>query len=63
VYMLRAYRRVFMGEPGEAVAKWSDLAQPQRWPVILLIAALMLAGFAPNYFLSYITPSLQAVLR
>lgn len=63
VYMLRAYRRVFMGEPGEAVAKWSDLAQPQRWPVILLLAALLLAGFVPNYFLSYITPTLQALLQ
>ena len=34
----------------------------QRWPVILLLGTLMIAGFAPQYFLSYLTPALQALL-
>lgn len=63
VYMLRAYRAVFMGEPEERAASWPDLAGVQRWPVILLVAFLLAAGFAPQYFLSYITPTLQALLR
>jgi NADH-quinone oxidoreductase subunit M len=63
IYMLRAYRAVFMGEPGETVGGWTDLVSAQRWPVILLVAARLVAGFAPQYFLSYLTPTLQAVLR
>jgi NADH-quinone oxidoreductase subunit M len=63
IYMLRAYRAVFMGPPGTAVAGWPDLTQPQRWPVILLVAVLMAAGFVPQYFLSFLTPPLQALLR
>jgi NADH-quinone oxidoreductase subunit M len=62
VYMLRAYRSVFFGEPGEAVATWVAVPAAQRWCIILLVAVLMVAGFAPNYFLSYITPTLRALL-
>lgn len=63
VYMLRAYRSVFMGEPETRIVGWADLTRAQRWPVILLVAVLLAAGFVPQYFLSYITPSLQALLR
>jgi NADH-quinone oxidoreductase subunit M len=63
VYMLRAYRAVFMGDPVETVTGWTDLVRAQRWPVILLIAALLVAGFAPGYFLSYLKPTLEAVLH
>jgi NADH-quinone oxidoreductase subunit M len=63
VYMLRAYRSVFLGEPGPAVATWSDAARAQRWPVVLLVGVLMLAGFVPQYFLSYLTPAIKALLH
>lgn len=63
VYMLRAYRRIFMGEPDKALAGWGDPIVSARWPIILLLAALLLAGFAPNYFLSYLRPALEALLR
>ena len=62
VYMLRAYRAIFMGEPGTTVAAWTGPVAAQRWPVILLVVALMLGGFAPQFFLSYLTPALQALL-
>lgn len=62
IYMLRAYRSVFLGEPSPVVAGWTDPAPAQRWPVIMLLAVLVIAGFAPQYFLSYLTPALEALL-
>jgi NADH:ubiquinone oxidoreductase subunit 4 (subunit M) len=60
--MLRAYRAVFMGESGKDTASWTDVVKPARWPVTLLIAVLLVAGFAPKIFLSYVQPSVQALL-
>jgi NADH-quinone oxidoreductase subunit M len=62
VYMLRAYRAIFMGEPGKAVAGWTDLASGLRIPLLMLIAALMFAGFFPGVFLSYVKPSVEALI-
>ncbi len=60
VYMLRAYRAVFMGEvPG----RWNalpDLPFGLRWPVSLLIAVLLFAGCFPRVFLAFLTPSVKA---
>lgn len=61
VYMLRAFRAIFMGEPA-VDAPWADPAKSLRWPVILLLALLLLAGFAPNSFFAYVQPSIQALL-
>lgn len=63
VYMLRAYRAVFLGEPGKNVIGWTAPERSFRWGMILLIAALFLGGFAPTYFLSYLKPALEALLR
>ena len=62
VYMLRAYRAIFMGEPGKAVADWTDVASGLRVPVLMLIAALMFAGFFPSAFLNYVKPSVEALV-
>lgn len=62
VYMLRAYRAIFMGEPARDTAEWADVVKPARWPVTLLLALLLVAGFAPKIFLSYVQPSVQALL-
>jgi len=62
VYMLRAYRAIFLGEPGSSVAGWVDPVKSLRWPVILLLATLLLAGFAPRVFLAYVQPSIEALL-
>ena len=62
VYMLRAYRAIFMGEPGKNVAAWTDPQFTLRLPMILLIAALMFAGFWPGAFLSYLRPSIEALV-
>ena len=62
VYMLRGYRAVFMGESGDRWNGIADLSAGTRWPLILLIATLLLAGFFPQLFLNFVTPSLEAIL-
>jgi NADH-quinone oxidoreductase subunit M len=57
VYMLRGYRAVFHGPVAE---RWSDLKDITvlRWPLILLLAALMVAGFFPQIFVNLVKPVL-----
>jgi NADH-quinone oxidoreductase subunit M len=57
VYMLRAYLAVFQGEIDERWAALKDI-NGLRWPLILLLAVLMLAGFFPGIFLNLIKPVL-----
>jgi NADH-quinone oxidoreductase subunit M len=63
VYMLRSYRAVVLGEPEKSIASWSDVTGSARWPILLLLGFLLFAGFAPSYFLAYITPTIEALLR
>ncbi len=62
VYMLRAYRATFMGEPNKRWAEIRDLAFAQRWPIAMLIATLVLAGFFPQLFVNLINPSVNALV-
>jgi NADH-quinone oxidoreductase subunit M len=61
VYMLRAYRAVFMGAvKPEAFRGWStapDLSRTLRLPIILLIAATLIVGFFPNTVLRLLRPT------
>ncbi len=61
VYMLRAYRRVFLGEPreGEAAAT-SDLSGNRRWALALLLVGLITIGFRPSLFVNLLKPILTA---
>ena len=61
VYMLRAYRAIFMGEPTKTTSEWKDVTGSNRVPVLILIGALLVAGFAPQTVLSYIKPSIEAL--
>lgn len=64
VYMLRAYRAIFMGAPNEerlhGRSEPSDLARTLRLPVILLIASTMIVGFFPNSLLHLLRPTFSA---
>jgi NADH-quinone oxidoreductase subunit M len=62
VYMLRAYKQIFMGEPAKSISSWSDVAGAARLPILLLIAALMITGFAPGTVLGYVKPSIEALV-
>ena len=60
VYMLRAYRAIFMGAPNERLNAPPDLPRGNRLPVVLLIAASIIIGFVPNTFLRILQPTFSA---
>ncbi len=62
VYMLRAYRKIFQGEPLAGAATVTDPSCCVRWPIILLLAVLMLGGMWPKSFLNFIQPSVEALI-
>jgi NADH-quinone oxidoreductase subunit M len=57
VYMLRAYRSIFMGPPNEQWKTLRDLSRTLRFPIILLIAATLVVGFFPNTALRLLRPT------
>jgi NADH-quinone oxidoreductase subunit M len=62
VYMLRAYRKVFMGALSERFQGSKRLIEVRtslRLPVTLLIAALLFYGFFPQSFARMITPAFR----
>jgi NADH-quinone oxidoreductase subunit M len=57
VYMLRAYRKTFMGSIREQWQKLPDLSLALRVPVALLVAALLCFGFLPQFFVRSVAPT------
>jgi NADH-quinone oxidoreductase subunit M len=62
VYMLRAYRKTFMGTLGERWEKLIDLRSSLRVPVTLLVGALLFYGFFPQSFVRVIAPGFHTYL-
>jgi NADH-quinone oxidoreductase subunit M len=58
VYMLRAYRKIFLGEQAAGFESLSDLGPVPRSSVTILLALLLLAGFWPPLVLQFISPAL-----
>jgi NADH-quinone oxidoreductase subunit M len=59
VYMLRAYRSVFMGAMGESLNAVTDLRRGLRIPLILLVAMTIWFGFFPQTFVRLVTPTFK----
>jgi NADH-quinone oxidoreductase subunit M len=57
VYLLRAYRAIFMGLPNERAGALPGLSRRFRAPIVLLIAATMIVGFFPNTLLDLLRPT------
>ncbi len=57
VYMLRAYRKAFMGPPNERWKELTDLRPDLRIPIALLVAALLWFGFWPQSFVRILVPA------
>jgi NADH-quinone oxidoreductase subunit M len=55
VYMLRGYHAVFQGEIQDRWTGLKDIAS-LRWPLVLLLAVLLLAGFFPGFLVDLIKP-------
>lgn len=58
IYMLRAYRRVFMGPLPERWSRLPDLAGLPRVTAVLLIAVMLVFGFFPQILVNLVTPAL-----
>jgi NADH-quinone oxidoreductase subunit M len=67
VYMLRAYRRVFLGEPSVTAANLAevpkDLQGSPRWALAILIAALAVVGFKPSLLVDRIKPVAERAIH
>lgn len=60
VYMLRAYRNVFKGPAGELPeSDPAPLTVSEKFPIILLLAALLVVGFYPDILLNLARPVLN----
>jgi NADH-quinone oxidoreductase subunit M len=57
VYMLRAYRKAFMGPLTERWKDLVDLRSGRRVPIALLVAALLWFGFYPQSFVRLLWPA------
>jgi NADH-quinone oxidoreductase subunit M len=62
VYMLRAYRKTFMGTVREQWEKLPALRPGLRVPVMLLAAALLCYGFFPQSLVRFVTPKFRTYL-
>jgi len=62
VYMLRAYRTLFMGPKPERLSAPADLSWPDRIPLLILLVALILVGFAPDLLNQFIRPAVNGLL-
>ena len=60
VYMLRAYRRVFMGAMRESLSGATDLRRSLRVPIGLLVAMTIWFGFFPQSFVRIVTPTFKS---
>jgi NADH-quinone oxidoreductase subunit M len=60
VYMLRAYRKVFLGPPGELpAADPAPMTLADKLPHFLLVGALLVVGFYPQLLLNLAKPVLK----
>jgi NADH-quinone oxidoreductase subunit M len=62
VYMLRAYRKTFMGTLNERWTEVVDLRPALRIPVALVVIGLLCYGFFPQSFVQTVTPVLRTYL-
>jgi NADH-quinone oxidoreductase subunit M len=56
VYMLRAYRKTFMGALSDRWKEIVDLRAGLRLPIAVLVAALLCCGFFPQSLVRIVTP-------
>lgn len=59
VYMLRAYRAVFLGQMKERWAGLTDLPDRLRAPLAILLGALLWFGFFPQQLVRLLQPALR----
>ena len=61
VYMLRAFRSLFLGPPEEKMATPDDMTLAGRVPYFLLLATLISVGFVPEILNQFIRPGVEGL--
>jgi len=61
VYMLRAYRSIFMGPKPDKLVAPADLSWAARLSFLLLLVALLAVGFAPELLNQFIRPAVNGL--
>jgi NADH-quinone oxidoreductase subunit M len=59
VYMLRAYRAIFMGERQARWQSVKDMPMSVGWAIILLVAVLLAVGLVPRSVLDAVEPGIR----
>src|SRR5213596_1085531 len=62
IYMLRAYRKTFMGTMSERWKEVADLRASLRVPVVLVVGGLLCYGFFPQSLVQMVTSTFQTYL-
>src|SRR5216110_2074963 len=62
IYMLRAYRKAFLGTLNDRWNGLIDLRPTLRIPVVLLVGALICCGFFPQTFVRMVAPTFRTYL-
>src|SRR6266480_2939998 len=62
VYMLRAYRKTFMGTMSERWKEVADIRPALRVPVVLVVGGLLCYGFFPQSLVQMVTSTFQTYL-
>jgi NADH-quinone oxidoreductase subunit M len=62
VYMLRAYRKTFMGALNDRWKEIVDVRLSLRLPIAVLVGALLCYGFFPQSFVRMVTPAFRTYL-
>jgi NADH-quinone oxidoreductase subunit M len=63
VYMLRAYRAIFMGQPQARWQSVKDMPMSAGWAVLLLVAALLVVGLVPRTVLDAVEPGIRLFVK
>lgn len=61
VYMLRAFRNLFLGTPEKKMATPADMTMTARLPYFLLLATLIAVGFVPEILNQFIRPAVEGL--
>jgi NADH-quinone oxidoreductase subunit M len=59
IYMLRGYRATFFGPTRASAAPDATIGSSLRWPLVMLLAVLLVSGFYPQYLIQLIGSSLR----
>ena len=61
VYMLRAYRKIILGDKNHSLSGFAELSQNEKWVMIPLVVLIFWMGIYPDFFLSISEPSVKTL--